>query len=172
MADLKKKKSLFLYQAKDSLNILFHFCKIAKWNIILPSKNILEYTGSSLHIWRNKYFFLFYQAKKTPKYTGSSLQNCQKDFIILPSIKNSLNILGLLCRIEKKKKIWERSLEETYLNILGLLSRIKDPVCLRTEVRGDFNIHGTKNFQYAQKLKIQNMAPLLLKLSKSKMNCS
>ena len=70
LADLKKKISLFFYQALNnkypwsSLHI-FHFTK---------HKKFLKFTGSSLQVWRN-IFFLFYQAKK-----------------------KSLNILGLLWR--------------------------------------------------------------------------
>ena len=38
LADLKKKMSLFFYQAKKLLKFLCLFCRIGKINIILPSK--------------------------------------------------------------------------------------------------------------------------------------
>ena len=103
LADLKKKISLFFYQAKNSLSILYLFlqnwkneyystkqkiflnilglpCRFKETNIfiILPSiKELLKYAGSSLQIWRNYCIF------------------------IPPSKKTSLNILGVLCRIEE-----------------------------------------------------------------------
>ena len=44
-------------------------------------------------------------------------------FIILPSIKNSLNMLGLLCRFEE---IFIPPRKKNSLNILGLLCRIEE----------------------------------------------
>ena len=60
--------------------------------------------------------------------------------------KKYLNTLGLLWRIEKN------ALKITWRNLLeypGSSEQNQDPGSLKTEVRGDFNIHGTKYFQDA-----------------------
>ena len=85
--------------------------------IFLPSikKNFLnnKYPCSSVQIWRNKYFFLFYQAKI-----------------------NSLNILSLLCRIEEinifiippsRKNPWIYILRIEETNVFIILPSIKKP---------------------------------------------
>ena len=59
-----------------------------------------------------KYSYFSTKQKKLLKYTVSFLQNWKNGFIILPSKKDSLNILGLLCRIVE-------------INILIILPSIK-----------------------------------------------
>ena len=68
-------------------------------------KNSLDnkYPWSSLQIWRNKYLFYSTKQKTSLNILGLLCRIEEIDiFIILPSIKNSLNILGPLCKIEKK----------------------------------------------------------------------
>jgi hypothetical protein len=83
--------------------------------------------------------------------------------------KNSLNIQGLLCRIEEKKNsiilpsiiktpliywvfaeltkwLCYSTKQKKTLEYPRSSAQNQDPGCLRTEVKGDFNISGTKYF--------------------------
>ena len=93
LADLKKKISLFFYQAK---NLLKHTgsslqnCR-NKYFTILPSiiKTHFNYSECFLQIWRNKDFLVILPSKKKLlKYTESSLKNwkkCAKDQLDQPT---------------------------------------------------------------------------------------
>ena len=96
-----KNKNYFTQQ-KIFLSILGLLCRIEEINIfiILPSiKN--SGSGSSLQIWRNILFY-YTKQKNLHKYPGPSLQNWRNKYFYFSTIqKTSLNILGLLCRIEE-----------------------------------------------------------------------
>ena len=140
-----------------------------KKNLYFSTKQkLLKYTVSFLQNWKNK----CYSPKQKMFFHILSLLFRIDEiniFIILPSIKkNSFDILFVLWRIEKNGFIILLNQKKSSLNILGLLCRIeknilkitwrklleypgsseqnKDPGCLRTEVRGDFNIDKTKHF--------------------------
>ena len=73
-----------------------------------------------------KKFFIFLPTKKFP-----FLQNWKNKYYSTKQ-KNSLNTLGLLCRVEKNV------LKITWKNLLWYPgSSSEDPGCLRTEFRGD-----------------------------------
>ena len=134
LADLKKKNLYFSTKHKKTpeiMKILGLPSRFEEINIflILPSiEKLFKYTGSSLQIWRNKYFYYstkqknnflnilgllsriekniylyhYTKDKKLLKYIETSLQILEnKYFFVLPSKKISLTILGLLCRIEE-----------------------------------------------------------------------
>ena len=84
----KNKYFFILPSKKTSLNILDLLCRIEEMSIFITystkQKKLLEYTESSLWNWKNKYFYYSTKHKKD-------------SFNRVP-----FNILGLLCRIEKK----------------------------------------------------------------------
>ena len=113
--------------------------------------NLLKYTGSSLQNCKNKYFYYSTKQKNSLNILGLLCRFEEINiFIILPSKKNpevywiffaelkkksfyhstkhknkSLNILGLLWRVEKSKYFYYSTKRKNSLNILGLFCRIE-----------------------------------------------
>ena len=106
---------------------VWQICREKNIFIFLPSIKSLnnKYPWSSLQIWRND-FFLFYQAKKNSLSILGLLCRIEEIniniYIILPSIKKSLNKLGLLYRFEEINIL--PSIKNS-LDILGLLYRVE-----------------------------------------------
>ena len=100
-------------------------------------------------IWRKK-IFIFLPSKKTP-YTVSFLQNWKNKYYSTKQ-KIFLNILGLICRIEEmniviilptppKKWLYYSTKQKKLISL-----QTWKKMCLKTEVKVDFNIDGTKYF--------------------------
>ena len=114
----RKNIFIILPSKRKLLNILGLLCRIEiiKGFIILPSKKKNSWIYWVFFEELKKYIIPL--SKKLLEYLGSSLQNWKKWLYYSSKQKNSLNILGLLCRIEKKCA--KNHLKETSLNILGL----------------------------------------------------
>ena len=103
----RKKNPCFSTKQKNTLNILGLLCRIEEINIfiILPSiKNSLKILGLLCRFEEINIFIILPSKRKIPKYTGSSLQIWKNKYFYQSTKhkKNFLNIMGLLCRIEKK----------------------------------------------------------------------
>ena len=105
-----EEKNIFTFpKQKNSLNILFFFAGL-KWLSFYQEKNLLKHTGSSLQNWRKKYFHFSDSIKKTFWISWIFFAGFKKWIFYYPTKqKTSLNIVGLLCRIEKNVLL--RSLE-------------------------------------------------------------